>query len=550
MKIKIFGREKAASRKRMLSLLPQRYVMRTLLLLFFFPLLASAAPALTTEDMLRQLDEMVAQRQHYRETKEHSIDVMKHKALAAKGLRRVQWYQDIFREYRHVQTDSALAYLDRIERMPEAGTNADVRNFLSIGRAETMAIMGLYTEATALLDSVSTHRLSAEMRLYYFYVCRTVYGWMAKYASESRSNERYERITQRFRDSLLRVLPAGIDRSIVEADNRLTQGQAAAALRILNRAFAAGGQDNVYVLYNLAEAYRQLGDRNRQKYYLAATAKLDMEAGTTEYEALPLLAKLLFEAGDVERAYAYLVRSIEDAGFCKANLRTIEATKIFPIIDQTYKQREAQRKTRMRILIGVLILLATVLGVAIFYLRNRIRRLHQTRRELAATNERLREVYDRLKLTDQMKEEYITHYLDRCRNYLDTLKDFRSEMMKLLKARDYDRLMKELKDGDRIAREQEAFYKDFDQAFLHLFPNFIADFNALLEPDWQIVPKKNELLSTEHRIFALIRLGVTDSSRIAHFLNYSLATIYNYRSKIRSHSVCGKTAFEQRVMEL
>ena len=93
-------------------------------------------------------------------------------------------------------------------------------------------------------------------------------------------------------------------------------------------------------------------------------------------------------------------------------------------------------------------------------------------------------------------------------------------------------------------------YNEFDKSFLELFPNFIHDFNNLLNEDGKIEPKPGEILNTELRIFALIRLGVTDANRIAHFLGYSLATVYNYRSKIRNKAKGDKDNFEQEVMRL
>lgn len=98
--------------------------------------------------------------------------------------------------------------------------------------------------------------------------------------------------------------------------------------------------------------------------------------------------------------------------------------------------------------------------------------------------------------------------------------------------------------------ELKAFYHNFDSTFLKLFPTFVADFNKLLSPDEQIVLKKDGQLNTELRITALIRLGITDSAKIAQFLRYSVTTIYNYRVKTRNKALDNRKEFEEKIMEI
>jgi hypothetical protein len=101
-------------------------------------------------------------------------------------------------------------------------------------------------------------------------------------------------------------------------------------------------------------------------------------------------------------------------------------------------------------------------------------------------------------------------------------------------------------------KEQDLtdLFRNFDHAFLCLVPNFIEEFNKLLKPEARMVPDKDELLNTELRLFALIRLGVEDSSKIAEFLHYSVNTIYNYRAKVKNASIISRDDFEKRVKEI
>ena len=172
------------------------------------------------------------------------------------------------------------------------------------------------------------------------------------------------------------------------------------------------------------------------------------------------------------------------------------------------------------------------------------------RQNLSMSNEQLRLVNHELAQTGKIKEAYIAHYLDQCVAYLDKLESYRRSLAKLAMASRIDDLFKAIKSEQFIKDERKEFYQSFDKSFLELFPHFIASFNDLLLEEEQIHPKSNELLTTELRIFALIRLGITDSNAIAHFLGYSLATVYNYRSRMK-HRAKGKMEnFEQEVMNL
>ena len=160
------------------------------------------------------------------------------------------------------------------------------------------------------------------------------------------------------------------------------------------------------------------------------------------------------------------------------------------------------------------------------------------------------DVNDELEQTGKIKEVYIARYLDRCVIYLDKLELYRRSLAKMAMASRIDDLFKAIKSEQFIRDERKDFYNEFDKSFLELFPHFIPSFNKLLIEEGRIYPKSGELLTTELRIFALIRLGVTDSNKIAHFLGYSLATIYNYRSKIRNKAIGDKERFEHDVMNL
>ena len=500
-------------------------------------------------EQLKLLNDVVENKAHYHQIYENNLDKEKQRAAQLQGKEKQQALLKIFKKYARYQTDSAMVYLDRLAQTPPF--DEEQTFLLHMGKAEIYAVTGNYSQAGIQLQLVNAQQLDTRVRLDYYHLNRTLYGWMANFAVHPESKKRLDNLTNRYRDSILMHEVPGVGLNIVRADSANIHHLPDLALEIsIADTATANHNDLVYIHYNMAVAYGLKGDRDKQMYFLARTAIEDIKKGTTEYEALPRLAELCYEENLLDNAYRYLVCTMEDASFCKARLRTVEVSKIFPIIDRAYKNQEAERKQLAHMLIYGLCALALLLGVVVFYLRRQMKRLSATRRELAQANEKLKHSNKNLLATDKVKEEYIARYLDRCRSYIDTLEVFRRALLKRFKAHQMDELYKELKSEETIHKEQERFFEEFDNTFLNIYPHFVEDFNALLQPEARIYPKGGELLNTELRIFALIRLGVDDSQRIAHFLNYSIATIYSYRSKMRNKALGDKNKFEEEVLHI
>ena len=257
----------------------------------------------------------------------------------------------------------------------------------------------------------------------------------------------------------------------------------------------------------------------------------------------------MFEKGDIERAYKYLSCSMEDAVACNARLRSVEVTEFFPIVDKVYKLKIQKEKQITRTLLISISLMAVLLLITIVYLYRQMKKLSFMRKKVSAANEQLQEINQELSQASKIKEEYIALYLNQCVIYLDKLDTYRRSLAKLAMASKLDDLFKTIKSEQFIRDERKNFYNEFDKSFLRLFPRFIESFNGLMTEEGKLYPKSGEILSTELRIFALIRLGINDSSNIAHFLGYSLATVYSYRSKVRSKAL-NKEEFEQQVAVL
>jgi hypothetical protein len=92
--------------------------------------------------------------------------------------------------------------------------------------------------------------------------------------------------------------------------------------------------------------------------------------------------------------------------------------------------------------------------------------------------------------------------------------------------------------------------KSFDKAFLKLFPHFVEEFNALFSEEDQVKLPDKQLLTTDLRIYALIRLGIRENEKIAEILEYSIKSIYAYKTKIRNRSKLPKEEFDKKIMSI
>ena len=287
-----------------------------------------------------------------------------------------------------------------------------------------------------------------------------------------------------------------------------------------------------------------------------------MTTAVREYISLRKLAILLYQEGDIERAYSYVKICMEDAAACNARLRKLEILEIFPIINDAYQQKTEKQQEQMKWTLASISMLSFFLLLAIFYVYKQMKRLAVARKEVIDTNKRLKELNEELHDSNSqlkemnhtlseanyIKEEYIGRYMDQCSTYLDKMDLYRRSLNKIAAAGRVEELYKAIKSSQFLDEELKEFYANFDMTFLQLFPNFVDEFNALLTEPMQ--PKPGELLNTELRIFALIRLGITDSTKIAQFLRYSVTTIYNYRTRVRNKALGERDEFETKVMQI
>lgn len=507
------------------------------------------------ERLLDELDQAICNKAQYHALRETKISTLKNKLnLSSTAAEKHILCRQLFHEYLHYQADSALYYVNLRQNILQQSDFSSTVYEIIINRAEVYGVIGMYNEALIELKKVNVAQIKKNLSLYIYYLqtYRACYGWLTDYTVEAHTRNCYEHQVEQYRDSIESLYLLDADYVINKAEKMLHDGQPQKAIVLLKalQKDSISLKRQAYTNYYLSEAYEANKDTLNQIKYLAHTALLDIQMAEREYASLQKLALLMYQTGQINRAYRYLTCSMEDAVAANARLRFLEVTQIYPIIDRAYNTMKAKEKATFRNMLISISLLTILLIFISFYLYYWMKKLSLMRKHLYTANQQLLEANKKLKETGKIKEVYITKYLDKCVNYLEKLEQYRRSLEKLAMASKTSELFKAIKSEEFLRDERKNFYQEFDKSFLDLFPNFVQDFNQLLQEDASIFPKKQEQLTTELRIFALIRLGVTDANHIAHFLGYSLATVYNYRSKIRNKAKGDKDTFEQAVMNL
>jgi cell division protein FtsB len=245
-------------------------------------------------------------------------------------------------------------------------------------------------------------------------------------------------------------------------------------------------------------------------------------------------------------------------------MRSWQVSHILTRINDEYKAKLKHANTRLQWTVGIISLLSIVMILLLGYVTKKRRQLAVAHDELAQSNQQLSRLNAQLKETNEqlamsnlrlhdsnrVKDEYITKFLKLCSEYIDKLDNYRIKINRKAKANQFDDIRKMTSSQQMKEDEVKELFDNFDAVFLHLFPNFLSEFNALLKPEEQIVLPEENHLTTDLRIFALIRLGIDESSRIADFLRYSPNSIYNYRARIKNKAIGDREDFERRVKEI
>lgn len=534
--------------------------------------------------LLHSLDSLLEQQDLFVRVKEERIKQLKMQYSRVKDVKELYaMNRMVYLEYRVYDADSALHYINKNIQLAQQTNNRTWEVVSLLEQSFVLTSSGLLTEALKAVSDIQPEELPQNLRSEYFGRLCTLYSRLRDYSSEnSQLSEHYNNLQKAFRDSV--YLTATPD-ELRYWNCRAWLYLGTPEIEPVKQAFEENKQtlsndSRKYSIatYNLSAIYRSENNESKYLENLILSAMADIRSVNGDIGSLQEIAEYLFKHGEIDRAYNYILYCSQKAMLFHNRVRIVKMSHLQNQIYKAYQeQNRTQQKRLQASLIAVSFLFLVLIG-AFLFIRKQMRRLKEANLKLDSTNQKLsvnmdalstahqrleevnmqlkdlntqlQEVNDQLRESNYVKEEYIGYVFNICSTYISKLEEFRKNINRKLKVGQIEDVKAITDSSATASNELKEFYQNFDTIFLHLYPDFVGDFNALLLPEERIELKEGELLNTELRIHALIRLGITDSVKIADFLHCSAQTVYNNRLRTRNKSIISKEDFINAVKKL
>ena len=534
--------------------------------------------------LLHSLDSLLEQQDLFVRVKEERIKQLKMQYSRVKEVKELYaMNRMVYLEYRVYDADSALHYINKNIQLAQQTNNRTWEVVSLLEQSFVLTSSGLLTEALKAVSDIQPEELPQNLRSEYFGRLCTLYSRLRDYSSEnSQLSEHYNNLQKAFRDSV--YLTATPD-ELRYWNCRAWLYLGTPKIEPVKQAFEENKQtlsndSRKYSIatYNLSAIYRSENNESKYLENLILSAMADIRSVNGDIGSLQEIAEYLFKHGEIDRAYNYILYCSQKAMLFHNRVRIVKMSHLQNQIYKAYQEQSRTQQKRLQAsLIAVSFLFLVLIG-AFLFIRKQMHRLKEANLKLDSTNQKLsvnmdalstahqrleevnmqlkdlntqlQEVNDQLRESNYVKEEYIGYVFNICSTYISKLEEFRKNINRKLKVGQIEDVKAITDSSATASNELKEFYQNFDTIFLHLYPDFVGDFNALLLPEERIELKEGELHNTELRIHALIRLGITDSVKIADFLHCSAQTVYNNRLRTRNKSIIPKEDFINAVKKL
>jgi hypothetical protein len=521
----------------------------------------------TNDEIIKRLDYAIDHRDIY--FTEHLLEIDSLKKIINEPTvqkdneRLFDIYSQLFDKYKSFQYDSARIYIKKQEELAN-----QIGDYDKILKARTGLIFnclstGIFTEAVDIVRATDLSGASARQRAEFYFQCIRLYSDMSNFSNGSIYDENIKQ-SRAYSDSVIKLLPSGEymwQYAEIFGNHKLTIPKRIEVFKGIMSNPNVSKSDKAMVSSIIGDLHLQNNQKDSALYYKALSAILDIESAKRETRSKCDLALYMYLNGDLYRADRYINIALEDANFFNSRMRKMEICNILPYINNARYDRMFGQRSLLGWIVAIVSLLSLTLGIAIIYAIKQMKKLRSARNiieernreiesrnhEIGKQNEILSTTVQKLHESNKIKDEYIGYGFYLNYNYLAKLEALYKMVNQKLVARQYDDIRNTLKESS-LRKEKESIHEEFDRTFLRIFPTFIEQYNSLFPPE-EAVNEKNSLTS-EMRIFALIRLGVTDTNVIASFLNYSVNTINTYKTKTKNKSLIPNEKFEQRILEI
>ena len=553
--------------------------------LFSFSVPVSARNA-ATESVLCRLDSVVEQPEVWDALKRHRLSELHKKEQQVRTTDERYWFnKNLYDEYSVFNADSAMAYANRNYEIAQALGDESRMIEWEINRSFILSVTGLLKEAQDAIDRINPDKVPSDLRSQYYNQLAFLFSHYGQYLGNAQmSPTDYYVQSNLYQDSTFIHAQKGDPLYLwYKAWTKLHSSSAErqeiiAELKAEVDSSRMDSRPDAMKAYALARLYKAEGDEDNRVKYLALSAICDVQTANKDIASLEELGRLMLDEENIDRAYAYVNYCQQQAQSFNNRVRAISLADIEKQIREEYSHRHQSQQTRLHVYLVVLATLLVILLAAFVVIKRKNRRLDTSHAELSALNAELKahlatlsemresqeisnsrlkdmntelsQMNERLRESNLIKEEYMGQMFTMCSNYINKMDNFRKLVLRKLKANQHEELV-EIVDSNTMAQnELKEFYQHFDSIFLNMYPDFVKDFNELLRPEERITVRDNMSLNTELRIYALVRLGINDSVKIAALLHYSPQTVYNNRLRTRNKAIIPKEKFAETVQNL
>lgn len=530
--------------------------------------------------LLATLDSILVQTGELASQKELKIAQLKKKLSNAANFEEEFWINKMLYDESFVfNADSAMKYVDRNIQIATELKKKDWQDEWLINRSFMFAATGLLKEAGEVLEKVDSTSLSDGLKLSYYYQRSYLYSHLGQYMGDQKqvNNKYYNEFENANKHMLALVRPKDpLYWWCVASCNELSpEDSLFSALENVVLSSHHNTRLDAMNAYGLSNMYKRIGDKEKTMIYLIYSAMADLRVCNRDIASLQELSSLLYDAGDIDRTYAYMNYCLKAALLYPNRVRIINISTELDKIYANYQQRDIRWRNSLQNYLYVVTFFSIILVLALIGLYRQTKKLRKSRTELDSANhslnqhvvelsqmykqlalanqelqnlnELLRSANQKLQESNDVKEEYIGYVFSICSNYISKLDEYRKNINRKLKTGQFEEARQLTDNSSLTQNELKDFYANFDAIFLRVYPDFVADLNSLLRPEEQILLKDASELNTEVRIYALVRLGINDSVKIADFLHCSPQTVYNHRLRMRNKAIIPKDKFAEAV---
>jgi hypothetical protein len=524
-----------------------------LLLIFGLPILASTK----SDSLITTLKNELTKQKIYEGQKRERIEKLKSQLSATPKSDLDNQYticSKLFEEYKSFQFDSAYIYIQKLLNISQLTKNATRQNETRIKLAFILVSSGMFKESFDCLSHINTHSLADSSRFEYYSLQARAYSDLADYNNNNKYYAPNDNATSiKYIDSAIALCkPNSFEMLMHEGDRQIRTGQMQVPspyyLTLLNH-YNLTDHQRARVATVLSFFYMGPEHAEDRINLLALGAINDIRSSTKETLAIFKLSEELYHQGDVKDAYLFMQQAMNDAQYYGARLRQIKIGAVLPIVAAQEIIVAQNQKDRFLVYLLSIAFVAILITLITFIIFNRLKILRAKEKIIEETNVQLAKTNIKLIEDAHIKEEYIGYFFNVISGYILKLEKIKRNVERKVSTKNYDDLLITTNDIN-IKKERETLFNTFDRIFLKIFPNFIPAFNALLKKEDQIWPKDNEVLNTDLRIFALMRLGIDDNETVANILEYSVNTIYVYKMRIKAKAIIPGDHFDLSIMAI